>query len=81
MPDQISYIQAIAALHPTKLFVMTANHLEDLTEEQYNARYKEVTVIKDNVGQNMSELSSTPSDFKISYSAAKAKYEELKAGL
>ena len=79
MPDQISYIQAIAALHPTNLFVMTANHLEDLTEEQYNARYKEVTVIKDNTGQNMSELSSNPSDFKVSHSAAQAKYEELKS--
>ena len=81
MPNKISYIEAVGALHPTNLFVMTANHLEDLTEEQYNARYKEVTVIKDNTGQNMSELSSTPSDFKVSYSAAKAKYEELKAGL
>lgn len=77
---KISYIEAVTALHPTNLFVMTANHLEDLTEEQYNARYKEVTVIKDNMGQNLSELSSTPSDFKVSYSAAKAKYDELKAG-
>ena len=79
MTNRISYIEAVAALHPTNLFVMTATHLENLTEEQYNARYKEVTVIKDNTGENMSELSSTPSDFKVSYSAAKAKYEELKA--
>ena len=76
----ISYIEAIHALHPTKQFVMSAGHLEDLTESQYNERYKEVTsIVKDNLGENMSVLSSDPADFKVSYAAAKAKYEELKS--
>ena len=80
MPNKISYIEAVGALHPTNLFVMTANHLEDLTEEQYNDRYKEVTIIKDNTGENLSVFSSDTSDFKVKYSDAKAKYEELKSG-
>ena len=77
----ISYIEAIYALHPNKSqFVMSAGHLEDLTEAQYNERYKEITsIVKDNLGENMSVLSSNPADFKVSYAAAKAKYEELKA--
>ena len=82
MTDKISYIEAIYALHPNKnRFVMSAGHLEDLTEAQYNERYKEVTsIVKDNLGENMSVLSSNPSDFKFSYAAAKAKYDALKAG-
>ncbi len=78
----ISYLEAIHALHPNKdQFVMSAGHLEDLTEAQYNERYKEITsVVKDNLGENLSVLSSDPGDFKVSYAAAKAKYEELKAG-
>ena len=81
MTDKISYIEAIYALHPNKnRFVMSAGHLEDLTETQYNVRYKEITsIVKDNLGENMSVLSSNPSDFKVSYAAAKAKYEELKS--
>tara|TARA_R100000458_G_C8108980_1_gene132551 strand:+ start:143 stop:400 length:258 start_codon:yes stop_codon:yes gene_type:complete len=77
----ISYIEAIYALHPNKSqFVMSAGHLEDLTEAQYNERYKEITsIVKDNLGENLSVLSSNPSDFKVSYAAAKAKYDELKA--
>ena len=77
----ISYLEAIYALHPNKdQFVMSAGHLEDLTESQYNERYKEITsIVKDNSGEDMSVLSSIPSDFKGSYAAAKAKYEELKA--
>ncbi len=78
--NKISYIEAVHALHPTGLFVMEAGHLEDLTEELYNKRYKEITsTVKDNLGEDMSVLSTNPSDFKVSYSAAKAKYEELKA--
>ena len=81
MTDKISYIEAIYALHPNKnRFVMSAGHLEDLTESQYNERYKEITsIVKDNSGEDMSVLSSNPSDFKVSYAAAKAKYEELKS--
>jgi hypothetical protein len=77
----ISYLEAIHALHPNKdQFVMSAGHLEDLTESQYNERYKEVTsIVKDNLGENLSVLSSDPADFKVSYAAAKAKYEELKS--
>ena len=81
MTDKISYIEAIYGLHPNKYrFVMSARHLEDLTETQYNERYKEITsVVKDNLGENLSVLSSEPADFKVSYAAAKAKYEELKS--
>ena len=81
MTDKISYIEAIYALHPNKnRFVMSAGHLEDLTEAQYNERYKEVSsIVKANLGENMSVLSSNPSVVKVSYAAAKAKYEELKS--
>ena len=81
MTDKISYIEAIYALHPNKnRFVMSAGHLEDLTESQYNERYKEITsIVKDNLGENLSVLSSNPADFKVSYASAKAKYEELKS--
>ena len=30
-----------------------------------------------NLGENLSVLSSNPADFKVSYAAAKAKYEAL----
>ena len=80
MTKTISYIDAVFALHPTKQFLIEAGNLEDLTEEQYNQRYKEVTVIKDNLGENLSVLSSNPSDFKVAYANAKAKYNELKGG-
>jgi hypothetical protein len=77
----ISYLEAIHALHPNKdQFVMSAGHLEDLTESQYNERYKEITsIVKDNLGENLSVLSSNPADFKVSYAAAKAKYDALKS--
>jgi hypothetical protein len=76
----ISYLEAIHALHPNGRFVMRASHLEDITEDEYNKRYKEVTsIVKDNLGEDMSVLSSNPSDFKVSYAAAKAKYEALKS--
>tara|TARA_R100001129_G_scaffold133932_2_gene95299 strand:- start:1611 stop:1937 length:327 start_codon:yes stop_codon:yes gene_type:complete len=77
MEKRISYIEAIHALHPTGRFVMQASHKKDLTEAEYNSRYKEITSVTGGVDKDEAVFSTDPKDFKVTYTAAKAKYDEL----
>ena len=67
---------AIYLLHPNKsgyMFTQPAIGVE-VTEELYNAGYREVTGVDSN---QMAIISTNPSDFSVKYADAKAKYEEL----
>ena len=67
---------AIYPLHPNKsgyMFTQPAIGVE-VTEELYNAGYREVTGVDSN---QMAIISTTPSEFSVKYADAKAKYEEL----
>ena len=80
MTKRISYIEAIYALHPDGgRFVMEASHGQDLTETEYNSRYKEIISTTGGKDKDEAVFSTDPKDFKVSYAAAKAKYEALKS--
>ena len=67
---------AIYLLHPNKsgyMFTQPAIGVE-VTEELYNAGYREVTGVDSN---QMAIISTNPSEFSVKYADAKAKYEEL----
>ena len=77
MTKRISYIEAIHALHPTGLIVMRASHKKDLTEAEYNSRFKEIISTNGGRYNDESVFSTDPKDFKVTYTAAKSKYDEL----
>ena len=67
---------AIYLLHPNKSgFVFNSPPIGvEVTEELYNAGYREVTGVDSD--QN-AIISTNPSDFSVKYADAKTKYEEL----
>ena len=77
MTKTISYIEAIHALHPTGRFLMRASDRQALTEAEYNSRYKEITSVTGGVDKDEAVFSTNPSDFRVTYAAAKTKYDEL----
>ena len=48
-----------------------------LTEAEYNSRYKEIISTTGGKDKDESVFSTDPKDFKVSYTAAKAKFDEL----
>jgi len=78
MSNRISYIEAIYALHPDGgRFLMEASYGQALTEAEYNSRYKEIISTTGGKDKDESVFSTDPKDFKVSYTAAKAKFDEL----
>ena len=78
MSKRISYIEAIYALHPDGgRFLMEASAGQALTEAEYNSRYKEIISTTGGKDKDESVFSTDPKDFKVSYTAAKAKFDEL----
>jgi len=74
MPNSITFLDAVGALHPTKEFMMSLPHNGKLTEEEYNACYQEIT---GKTSDDTAVLSNDPTGFKVSYAQALAKYNEL----
>ena len=72
------FADAIFALHPKGcagfIFEDVTAGAGAVTEEQYNAGYKEITGVDEN---ESAILSDTISDFTVKYADAKAKYDSL----
>ncbi len=72
------FADAIFELHPKGaagfIFEDVTAGAGAVTEEQYNAGYKEITGVDEN---ESAILSSTVSDFTVKYADAKAKYDSL----
>ena len=72
------FSDAIFELHPKGcagfIFEDVTAGAGAVTEEQYNAGYKEITGVDEN---ESAILSSTVSDFTVKYADAKAKYDSL----
>ena len=72
------FAEAIIALHPKKcagfIFEDITAGAGSVTEEQYNAGYREITGIDEN---ESAILSTNVFDFNVKYADAKAKYDSL----
>ena len=72
------FADAIFQLHPKGfagfIFEDITAGAGSVTEEQYNAGYREITGVD---GQQNAIISTNPSDFSVKYADAKTKYEEL----
>ena len=72
------FAEAIIALHPKKcagfIFEDITAGAGPVTEEQYNAGYREITGVDEN---ESAILSTNVFDFTVKYADAKAKYDSL----
>ena len=72
--NTITFLDAVAALHSTNMFMMSMPHNNRLTEEEYNNCYMEITGTTDD---GTALTSSDVSSFTVTYAQAAAKYDEL----
>ena len=72
------FAEAIIALHPKKcagfIFEDITAGAGSVTEDQYNAGYREITGVDEN---ESAILSTNVFDFNVKYADAKAKYDSL----
>ena len=71
---EITFLSAVQALHSTGMFMMSMPHNGELTEEEYNNCYMEITGTDDN---DCALTSSDVSSFTVKYADVLKKYKEL----
>jgi len=70
----VTFLSAVQALHKTGMFMMSMPHNGELTEEEYNNCYMEITGTDDN---DCALTSSDVSSFTVKYADVLKKYKEL----
>jgi len=71
---EITFLTAVQALHSDGMFMMSMPHNGELTEEEYNNCYMEITGTDDN---DCALTSSDVSSFTVKYADVLKKYKEL----